>query len=173
VFHPWLKDSLPFLNRTSYIACNSLEDGQPGLDTKGTMISVHDNNVYGCSLDFKHQRLTLHTCFLDRSPHEYTDVVFHGVVAHHFERHLSDNILFDIAEVSATAIVEANADWFSDSWRYGWPPIDYRGDLSLLCNELQNQSINGFEIQSSYGLDGWVLCKSCDRLSRVEVAIIN
>lgn len=137
------------------------------------MISVHDNNIYGCTLDFRHQRLTLHTCFLERSPHEYTDAVFHGVISHLFEHALQDNILFDIVEVSPAMIVEANAGLLGDSWRYGWPPINYDGDLSKLCDELKNQRIKGFEIQASYGLSGWVLCKSCERISREEVATIN
>jgi hypothetical protein len=65
------------------------------------MISVHDNHVYGCSLDFENHRITLHTYFRDKSPHEYTDIVFFGVVAHRFEHVLSGNILFDVTEVPA------------------------------------------------------------------------
>jgi hypothetical protein len=40
----------------------------------------------------------LHTVFRDREPHEFTDIIFHDVMAHHFEHVLPGNILFDVEE---------------------------------------------------------------------------
>jgi hypothetical protein len=72
--------------------------------------SIHDNNIYGVSLNCEHQRLTLHTEFTDRTPFEYTDVVFRDIVAHHVEHALSGNILFDVVEVAPEKIVTDAAD---------------------------------------------------------------
>jgi hypothetical protein len=95
------------------------------------MISIHDNQVYGCSSDFEAQRLTLHT-FDENSPPEFTDVIFWKVVAHRFEHTLPSNILFDIVEVDVEKIVEDSAARF----------------------------------ETSYGLCGWVLGASCERVRR-------
>lgn len=130
------------------------------------MISIHDNNIYGVSLNCEHLRLTLHTEFTDRTPFEYTDVVFRDIVAHHIEHALSGNILFDVIEVAPEKIVTEAADLFNTSWKYGWPSIEYKGDLKVLATELQLHGICGFEISSSYGLGGWVFAKGCERVAR-------
>jgi len=130
------------------------------------MISVHDNSVYGYSVDCANQRLILHTVFEDAPPSEFTDVVFNGVIAHTLEYVNRGNILFDIAEVDPCSIVDSAASLFQDSWRHGWPELDYKGDLDCLKQLLQQLSILGFEIASSCGLSGWVLAQTCDRLPR-------
>jgi hypothetical protein len=136
------------------------------------MISVHDNFVYGCSLDFENQRITLHTVYNEDSPHKYTDIVFRGVVAHRFEHILSGNILFDITEVLSDTIVDRDAILFAESWRYGWPPFEYDGDLNVLKSQLRAAGVLGFEVESSYGLSGWVLCTLSERLQRDDRAQI-
>jgi hypothetical protein len=130
------------------------------------MISIHDNNVYAYVVDCERQRLTLHTEFRDREPHEFTDVVFVGLVAHFFENVLEGNILFDVEEIEAGMIVDDDAELFTRSWRYSWPGIEYKGDLVALKAELTAMSIRGFQISSSYGVSGWVLSQRCERISR-------
>src|SRR5438105_7712303 len=94
--------------------------------------SVHDNFVYAYSVDCEGRRLVLHTAFRDREPHELTDVVFRDVVAHHFEHVLPGNILFGVEEADVGPLVRGNAGLLADSWRYGWRPVDYHGDLAKL-----------------------------------------
>lgn len=108
----------------------------------------------------------MHTAFRGREPHEFTDVIFREVVAHHFEHTLPGNILFDVGEAEIDTVVRANAGIFGESWRYGWPPFEYGGDLNLLVAALKAASVRAYSIDSSYGMSGWVLAGNCERLSR-------
>jgi hypothetical protein len=135
------------------------------------MISIHDNNVYAYVVECELQRLTLHTEFRDHEPHEFTDVVFSGVVAHQFEHSLQGNMLFDVEECDPGTIVHDHASIFASSWREaGWPAVDYKGDLTVLENKLKSRSIRGFQIGSSYGMSGWVLAESCELATRDSAA---
>ena len=134
--------------------------------------SVHDNIVYAYSVDCEGRRLVLHTAFRDREPHEFTDVVFHEVVAHHFEHVLPGNILFDVEEMDVAALVKQNTKLLSDSWKYGWPDVEYRGDLTALVEALRAAARHGYLIRSSYGLSGWVLAGRCEWLPRTGPAAL-
>ena len=133
---------------------------------------VHDNNVYAYSVDCAGQRLVLHTAFRDSQPHELTDVIFRGVVAHHFEHVLPGNILFSVEEVDLATLVWENAGRFAESWRFGWPPVEYDGALEALIQGLQASSTRAFAIASSYGLSGWVLAADCEEVPRAEPATV-
>ena len=135
--------------------------------------SVHDNFVYGYSVDCESQRLILHTAYRDREPHEFTDVVFHDVVAHHCEHVLPGNILLGVDEVDVAALVRENGRVLAESWRYGWPPVEYRGDLEALVAALRAAGVRGYEISASYGMSGWVLAGSCERLRRDEAVRVR
>jgi hypothetical protein len=134
------------------------------------VISVHDNSVYACVLDCENRRITVHTAFRDREPHEFTDIVFHGVCAHYFEHMLPGNILFDVSEIEIDELVSENAALLAASWRYAWPPIEYRGDLDVLSAALKNTSLRAYSMSSSYGLSGWVLAMECERRPRDSAA---
>ncbi|HWB19278.1 MAG TPA: hypothetical protein VG711_03180 [Phycisphaerales bacterium] len=127
------------------------------------MRSIHDNHVFAYTVNCEERQLILHTRTGNADDSELTDVVFAGVIAHHFENVLNHNILFDITEVDPDDIVTAEADRFSESWKWNWPPVDYRGNLSTLKQLLREQGIRGFKISSSYGLSGWVLANDCER----------
>ena|SRR5690349_80139 len=133
-------------------------------------LSVHDNFVYSYSVNCQRQRIVLHTAFRDREPREFIDVVFHDVVAHHFQHVLPNNILFDIEEVEVSALIRDNASVFADSWRYAWPAVEYRGDLDALVERLKAASLQAYSINSSYGMSGWVLAGKCEYRSRDTAA---
>jgi hypothetical protein len=134
---------------------------------------IHDNNIYSYIVDCERRRVILHTANHDCEPSEFTDVVFHDVVAHCFDCVLAGNILFDIVEVDIETLVRDNGDLFETSWRYGWPPVEYDGDLIVLVSALISGSVRGYSISSSYGLSGWVLAGSCERLSRGKRAMVG
>lgn len=129
-------------------------------------ISIHDNNIYGYSVDCRGRRIVLHTAFHDRQPSEYTDAVFTHVIAHHFEHVLESNILFDIEQISLEDFITQNADIFKLSWQHDWPPLKFRGDMAQLLSSLQSTNAQAFLIASSYGLSGWVLAKDLKLISR-------
>jgi hypothetical protein len=129
-------------------------------------LSVHDNFIYGYRVDCEGRRLILNTVFRDREPIEYTDVIFHEVLAHHFEHVLQSNILFDVEEIDVANFVQENAELFARSWQHGWPPLEYSGDLVQLINSIRAASVRAFAVSSSYGLAGWVLARTSQRVAR-------
>lgn len=132
--------------------------------------SVHDNFIYAYVVNCEQRQITLHTAYRDNEPNEFTDVIFRDVVAHLFEHVLSTNILFDVEEADVASVVQANANVFTDSWHWGWPPVEYKGDLAMLTVTLKAQHVRAYAINSSCGLSGWVLAGSCECLSRSELA---
>src|SRR3954467_3700113 len=122
--------------------------------------SIHDNFVYAYTVDCEGRRLVLHTAYRDREPQEFTDVVFRDVVAHRFEHVLPGNILFDVEEADVAAVVRENAGLLTDSWRHGWPPVEYRGDLAALVEALRGASVRADTIGSAYGPSGWGIARA-------------
>jgi hypothetical protein len=132
--------------------------------------SIHDNFVTSYIVDCEGRRITLHTVYRDREPFEYTDVVFRDVFAHRFEYGLEGNILFDVEEVDVAGIVQGEADLFAKSWRYGWPPFEYKGDLAELVRSMEAASAHAFALNSSYGLSGWVIARSFEAVAKITDA---
>jgi len=123
--------------------------------------TVHDNNVFAVTIECERGQRRLHTSYPTREPSERTDVVFKGVIAHQFQHMLPGNILFGIEEEDVESVVRENAELFQTSWRYGWPPIEYRADLRRLEEDLRVDGVRAFWISSPYGLTGWVLAREC------------
>jgi hypothetical protein len=106
-------------------------------------------------------QIILHTEFREKSPIEYTDVVFEGVVAHHFECSLPSNVLFDIAETELKAGLEEYAPVIHRLKNYGWPIFDY-ADCQELERVLRERGMHAYLLMSSYGLTGLVLASSIE-----------
>ncbi|HSI34962.1 MAG TPA: hypothetical protein VK986_15340 [Tepidisphaeraceae bacterium] len=128
--------------------------------------SVHDNVVYAYAVDCEGARVVLHTEFQDREPREWTDVVFRGVVGHHFQYALAGNVLCDVVEEELDAFVQDNARLLAQSWRHGWPEVEYRGELGRLPEVLRERHVRAYRVQASHGLGGWVLAEGCERVGR-------
>jgi len=135
--------------------------------------SVHDNMLVSYMVDCQNLSITLHTIFQDKEPWEYTDVIFTGVVGHQFHHVLECNILFDVTEVSSQKIVTEHQTLLADSWKWGWPAVEYEGDLERLNAALVERKIKGYLVQSSFGCHGWVLAEKCERISRNMVKVFT
>ena len=133
--------------------------------------SVHDNCVYAYSVLAERGEIVLHTEFNEISPIEFTDVVFKGVVAHHFECSLRANILFDIHEVEVKAVLEEETAILERLKNYNWPPIDY-ADLHDLERALRERGTHAYQIYSSYGLSGFVFALSMGFIKRASKAFV-
>lgn len=133
-------------------------------------LSVHDNILYGYTVvsDHDHHRsytINLYTEFLNRAPVEYTDIVWTGVVAHHFEHELPHSILFDVEEADLKRIYDDNQELFERLKQYGWPPYTYT-TADELITILKTQQIKAFTISASYGIDGWIWAKQMRKVQR-------
>jgi hypothetical protein len=132
-------------------------------------LSVHDNVLYGYTVvsdqdQSRSYTITLYTEFLDRPPVEYTDIVFTGVVAHHFESELPNGILFDVEETDLERTYEDDQELFERLKTYGWPCTYTTADD--LVATLKAKHIKAFAISSSYGLDGWVWAEQMTKVQR-------
>jgi hypothetical protein len=110
------------------------------------------------------REIRLHTEFRDvalGAPFEYTDVVFRGVFAYHFQQDTLTNIIFDIEEVDIASILEESQALLAAGRPYGWPRIEGSPPPALEAY-LSANDVRGFTIASSYGLDGWVLAQSME-----------
>lgn len=127
-------------------------------------LSVHDNFLVSYEVLCERREIRLHTEFRDvalGAPFEYTDVIFRGVFAYHFQQDTQTNILFGIEEVAVSSILE-EAQALLDAGRpYGWPRVEGSPPPTLEAY-LSANDVRGFEIASSYGLDGWVLAQSME-----------
>ena len=88
------------------------------------------------------------------------NVVFDGVVAHRFEAPLLPAILAEIFPVSAERLIAEH--WPSIERGYkdsGWPG-PWADTFANASHFSQSSGIQAFQIESSYGLSGWVLAKS-------------
>jgi hypothetical protein len=122
-------------------------------------ISIHDNYLLSYFVDAEKAEIHLHTAFLDGDANEYTDVIFAGVAAYHFESDNFKTILFDIHESELSDIYEGEQNLFERLKNYGWPTLKYESKEELLTL-MQKRGVKGFVIHSSYGLSGWIWAKS-------------
>jgi len=97
--------------------------------------------------------------YLDGNASEYTDVVFSGVLAYHFENDNLNTIFFDIAEVPVRQIYAEHKALFDRLKNYGWPEVNYTSEEHLL-QTVEQRGVRGYELSSSYGLYGWVWAQS-------------
>jgi len=141
------------------------------------MFSVHDNVVYGYSVSCTRARCVLHTKFPhDKKSPEFTDVVFEGVAALQFDDvSMSQSILLDVFELEPEQFFEAFADHFrvEEKWgltfSYTWLPFKYQ-DKTEFSGLIKAHALHCYEIDASWGLNGFVIAKSCERLLRESEA---
>jgi hypothetical protein len=124
--------------------------------------AFHDWYLLGYSVECESRRVVVHVdSYHDRPETQHVDVVFEGVVAHHFENVLSGNIIFDVKETSPRVVVESYAWLFDRLANYGYPDIGARWNgRDELISLLEARGSRGFEIDSSYGAWGFVLANS-------------
>ncbi|WP_035608690.1 hypothetical protein [Haloferula sp. BvORR071] len=83
-------------------------------------ISLHDNWIYAHQVDHDSGVIALRTVFPHTEPHEFTDVIFEGLLAHHFQNQCMGlggpyplNVLFDIEEGNARTTLDLYRVLFS------------------------------------------------------------
>lgn len=119
----------------------------------------------------------LHTVWPHVEPPDYTDIVFEGVVVHHFEQQkVGDdpypaNVLFDVEEADPLLILGQYEELLRRARNHGWPVTRYDG-LADLVAQLTAGGARCFEVHGVCGLHGFVFARSMERRpreSRAEV----
>jgi hypothetical protein len=138
---------------------------------------VHDNWIYAQAVDHERCLIVLHTVYVHTEPPEYTDIVFAGVVVHHFEQQkvgggeVPANVLFDVEETDPLLVLAQYEELLARTKDYGWPVPDYEG-LEDLAEQLTAGSARCFEVNGVCGISGFVFARSMElraRESRVDV----
>jgi hypothetical protein len=121
---------------------------------------VHDSLLVAYSVNSESGELSLscqphHGC--GKAPFS---VVFTGVAAHSFEFPLLPAILFDITQVSAADLLKAEWSAIEQGTKQcGWPG-PWAETLADAVDHAAASDLRGFQVESSYGLEGWVLAQS-------------
>ncbi len=98
-------------------------------------IPVHDNVLLSYSVSAWEKESRFHTASPNDDLHEYTGVIFSGMVAYRFEY---DNL--------------------RDGREHAWPVVcESKEDL---LRRMHEEDVRAFGVQSSYGLSGWVWAQS-------------
>ncbi len=125
--------------------------------------SVHDNHLVSYEVDGVAKRIVLHTEYAyGEEPFEKTDVVFEGVLDHHFRNPILPSIVFDVEEVEIQAILIRDKDLINEGHKIGGWPSFWRESGDEMLEAISKSGCKMFEISSSYGLDGWVVAASCE-----------
>jgi hypothetical protein len=130
------------------------------------MSKVHDNHLVGYTVDGKSRRIELRTEHREAGRLcETVDVIFEGVLAYSFRYDCLGSIIFDICEQPFVATLEAHWSELEAGHRQsGWPPF-WQGDEAKTREQiatLVQEGAKWFELSSSYGMEGWVLCRSIE-----------
>jgi hypothetical protein len=123
---------------------------------------IHDNIIRSYCVDFEAETIVIKTIFYNHANAvvENTDIIFTGYLTHLFNNEVKDSIIFDITEYPLHLFLEREAELLKDNKNYGWP-ISYKTKNELV-EFLQSYEYKVFEVDSSYGLYGWVLAKKMD-----------
>jgi len=125
--------------------------------------SVHDNHLYAYEVDSRTDRIVLRTEYAyGEEPYEQTDVIFEGVLDHYFRNPVLPSIVFDVEEASDhVEILTRNKELIDQGHKIGGWPSFWRSSVEGMADAISECECKIFEISSSYGLDGWVVAKSC------------
>lgn len=123
-------------------------------DLIAALSKVHDNFILSYAVDFQEHTLKLKT---QNANGNTILITFDGLLAHHFEHVSQDNILFGIDEISVEDFFANYQGLLGKTLCYGFPCCC---SLDELHTRMHTEHLRVFVIDSSLGLNGFVLCKS-------------
>lgn len=119
------------------------------------MASIHDSIIQSYQTDFESSKIEM---TIKTADEEKGKILFEGFFAFFFENQLPNSIILDIVEEDVEAFIANNNELLAKSKDYSWP-MDYEY-IEELVNHIQKHSYKYYNIQASYGLNGWILAKS-------------
>jgi hypothetical protein len=129
--------------------------------------SIHDTQVVAYSADSRSARVELVLRAGPQDDAPLSRLVFAGVAAHQFEHPLMPSWVFDLEEIAADTLLEREWDNFREGHRLsGWPG-NWAESLTQAKAFCTQQGLRGFDLESSYGFDGWVLAQSVELIGGV------
>ena len=123
---------------------------------------IHDSLLVAYSVNSESQELVLSI-----HPHHGTapssfEVVFAGTVAHCFDAPLLPAILYDISTIPAEQLIAHEWPRIEPGHKTsGWPG-SWAATLAAAIQYVRSSNLQGFYVNSSFGLSGWVLAQSAE-----------
>ena len=124
---------------------------------------IHDSQVLAYSADSRSGQVLLH---LREGPEgsPLFDLRFSGVVAHQFPYPLMPSWVLDLVQVPAEELLTREWDAIAEGFRLvGWPG-SWANSLENAHAHCRAQNVSGYDLETSYGMTGWVLAKMVERL---------
>jgi hypothetical protein len=126
---------------------------------------VHDSEIVAYSVDARIREVVLVVGPGTGSRAQEFKLVFRGVIAHQFVYPELPSIVFSLEKVLAADIVRKEwADFAEGSRQCGWPG-SWAASLEAALAYCNAENINGYELSASYGMSGWLLAKSVERIN--------
>lgn len=125
---------------------------------------VHDRKVVACSVDSRTAELSLTLISGTGSAYEEFRLLFRGVEAHQFAYPELPSIILDLAEISVSALLQREWANLSEGTRQcGWPG-PWASSLEAAIAFCASVGLKGYELDQSYGMYGWILARSVERV---------
>ncbi|WP_228463365.1 hypothetical protein [Listeria seeligeri] len=115
--------------------------------------TVHDSEILSYQADFENSQLIMYV--KDEKNIKYK-IIFEGLFTFCFEHQMPSSIILDIVKKATYSFVSENSELLSEGKNYFWP-LDYE-DEDELQDYLNEKNLNYYELQASYGLNGWIIC---------------
>lgn len=133
--------------------------------------NIHDHFLLEYRVDLANRKIVLIT--LPESGRLNPDTsaletVFDGMESHHFRAVAAGVIFLDIEEAQLGEFLAAHELEFNENARTVGAPAWWTGSVSAAEKYLVERDVHAFDINSSYGFDGWVLAVSVRQSMRVE-----
>ncbi len=125
------------------------------------MASIHDSLLTGYTVDGHGRTMIFHTEQHAGGGEQFIDVRFRGVVAYHFEGDCLHNIVGEFYEVLPEQIVGDGLAFAERNSLYGWP-VGWDRREETASDFLRRIGARVFELETSYGMWGWVAAESIE-----------
>lgn len=125
---------------------------------------VHDSEVVAYSVDSRTEELTLMLAPGTGSATSEFRLVFRGVLAHQFAHPQLPSIVLDLAEVPVADLIKREWANLAEGYREcGWPGPWAESFESAIAH-CGSTAVRAYELEQSYGMSGWILARSVERV---------
>ena len=124
--------------------------------------SIHDSQVVAYSADARSGRVELVLRAGPAADAPLSRLVFLGAAAHQFEYPLMPSWVFGLEEIPADELLQREWNKMQEGTRLsGWPG-NWAESLDQARAHCAEHRLRAFDLESSYGFDGWVLAQSVE-----------
>jgi hypothetical protein len=123
---------------------------------------IHDSLLVGYAADSRRARLVLSLLPHQGSASLAFRIVFSGVAAHHFPYPLLPAVVQGLVPDNANALIARHWASIETGFKENAWPGPWATSLSTAQAFCATQGLKAFELESSYGMSGWVLARSAE-----------